>query len=519
MKLPNIHLAIMQPQGYVHALGFLDQARYFRFQFRRLGARVTIGKNRLREDALNFVFGAHLGFPAQWKRRHACIFVNLEQLGLGGSVVAPDYLALLKASAVVDYDAANVEAYASDVADVPLVPFLFAPYLDSTCGLALEERPIDLLFFGSMNPRREAFLDSVESSGWQVTRFDQPVYGPERDHFIRQSKAVLNCHFYETSRFEQARAFHSLSLGTPVISERRAATRAPAAFDDAVFWLEDGALGPFFASQFGSAAFFDSARAKLEGFRSQDPIESYADLLAFASGFYQACGYTRTHEPWRPRQINLGSGKDYKAGWLNIDILERAEPDIVLDLGSPVALPLDIRGCRGGQVRLEAGSVERVYANNVLEHVPDLPRLMSNVLNLLQDSGDFEIEVPYERALTAWQDPTHLRALNENSWVYYTDWFWYLGWFEHRFKIAAFEWLDDALKACDKPQAAFMKLTLRKVATSPRERTTARVMRADFGGIDEDWPVPEDELEVAEPALAHGDDADGAADTAPVHRP
>jgi hypothetical protein len=60
---PAIHLAIIQPAGYVHSLGFLDQARYFRHMFRRQGAKVTMAKNRLREDAVNFVFGAHLAFP------------------------------------------------------------------------------------------------------------------------------------------------------------------------------------------------------------------------------------------------------------------------------------------------------------------------------------------------------------------------------------------------------------------------------------------------------------------------
>jgi hypothetical protein len=126
----------------------------------------------------------------------------------------------------------------------------------------------------------------------------------------------------------------------------------------------------------------------------------------------------------------------------------------------------------------------------VLEHVPDLPMLMGNVLQLLQDGGSFEIEVPYEKALTAWQDPTHLRALNENSWLYYTDWFWYLGWFEHRFQVEAFHWLDARLRPCEQPLAAFMKVTLRKVATTPQERTRARVMQADFGGLDDDlWPL------------------------------
>ncbi|HJV70839.1 methyltransferase domain-containing protein [Ideonella sp.] len=497
MNLPLVHLAIMQPAGYVHSLGFLDQARYFRYQFRRMGAEVTISKNRLREDAVNFVFGAHLGFPAEWTRRHACIFVNLEQLGQGGAQVNADYLNLLRRNAVCDYDADNLAAYldpAADPADIPLFPFAHAPYLRGDASPALEERPIDLLFFGSMNPRRRAFLDKIEQAGFSVASFDTPVYGPERDDFIRQAKAVLNCHFYESSRFEQARAFQCLSLGTPVISERTPRTRPGAAFEDAVFWLDGADPAAFFREQFNQPAFFDAARAKLDAFTRHDPIEAYADLLAFAAGFHQAHGQTRGSEPWRPARINLGSGKDYKPGWLNIDILERAEPDLVLDLGQPVSLPLAAPTCRGGHVQLEAGQLELVYANNVLEHVPDLPMLMGNVLALLKEGGQFMIEVPYEHAPTAWQDPTHLRALNENSWLYYTDWFWYLGWFDHRFEIAEFKWLDLQLKPCAKEQAAFMKVNLRKIATSLRERTTARTMRADFGGIEADdvWQVPDD---------------------------
>jgi len=239
---------------------------------------------------------------------------------------------------------------------------------------------------------------------------------------------------------------------------------------------------------FNTPAYFDAARAKLDAFRTHDPIEAYADLLAFAAGYLQAWGRTRGNEPWRPSLINLGSGKDYKPAWLNLDILDRAEPDLVLDLGQPQTWPLICDGARGGTVCLEPASVDLVYANNVLEHVPDLPTLMGNVLALLKDGGEFQIEVPYEKALSAWQDPTHLRALNENSWLYYTDWFWYLGWFEHRFQIAEFQWLDPQLKPSDKARAAFMKLTLRKVATTPHERTNARAMRADFGGVPDDLP-------------------------------
>jgi SAM-dependent methyltransferase len=498
MSLPPIHLAIMQPAGYVHSLGFLDQARYFRYQFRRLGAQVSLAKNRLREDAVNIVFGAHLGFPAEWRQRHTCLFVNLEQLGRQGAQLSADYLQLLKSSAVIDYDADNVTHYAQDPQDVPLVSFLYAPYLDQGPSIALEDRPIDLLFFGSMNPRRQAYLAKVEAAGVQVATFDQALYGPERDHFIRQAKAVLNCHHYESSRFEQARAFQCLSMGTPIISECTAQTEAPAAYEDTLFWLAEPNLHGFFSQQFGTPGFFEQARAQLQAFAQHDPLSQYADVLGFAGGYHQAWRQRQPAQAWRPTKINLGSGKDYKPGWLNIDILTRAEPDLVLDLGQAVQWPVAATGCLGGQIELRAGSIDTVYANNVLEHVPDLPMLMGNVLTLLKEGGEFEIEVPYEKALTAWQDPTHLRALNENSWLYYTDWFWYLGWFDHRFEIASSTWLNTQVQPCQKAEAAFMRVTLRKIATTPQERTTARTMRADFGGIDNagDWP---DEAAMATP--------------------
>jgi hypothetical protein len=124
--------------------------------------------------------------------------------------------------------------------------------------------------------------------------------------------------------------------------------------------------------------------------------------------------------------------------------------------------------------------------------VADLPTLMGNALALLEDGGLFEIEVPYERAPTAWQDPTHVRALNEKSWLYYTDWFWYLGWFTHRFEVAASGWMDAQLRDCAQDGAQFMRVTLRKVVTTPHERTVARAMRADFGGVPSDHAAPAD---------------------------
>jgi hypothetical protein len=482
----RFHLNIMQPAGYVHSQGFLDQARFARYQFRKLGADVTIGKNRLREDAINIVFGAHLGFDAKLKDRYSCVFLNLEQLGDGGANVGKDYLNLLSSSAVMDYDVRNLAAYGCKDGDIPIISFQYAPYLSGTPALPIQERPIDLLFFGSINERRKAIFQRIKACGWSVSLFDHPLYGEERDHFIRHSKAVFNCHFYVSSRFEQARAFHTLSLGTPVISERTEKTTPPPAFEDTLTWIKDNQLETFFTEEFMKPRWLQQAQKQLHAFEKTDASASWQLAHMYCQAFWDLGGQEKAQQIWQPTRMNLGSGKDYKAGWFNVDILERTQPDLVLDLGQKVTFPVTAQTIGGGNVLLEENSLDAIYANNVLEHVPDLPCLMTNLLALLKEVGEIEIEVPFEKSMTAWQDPTHLRAMNLNSWLYYTSWFWYLGWFEHRFEMVHFQWLDSKVQPCDENQAAFMKVKLKKIRTTPQERSTARTMRPDFGGLEND---------------------------------
>lgn len=137
-----------------------------------------------------------------------------------------------------------------------------------------------------------------------------------------------------------------------------------------------------------------------------------------------------------PTTLNLGSGKDWKDECLNADILPRVNPDWLVDI-SKVEFGQKI-DTRFGQVVINKGMFERVIANDVLEHISDLVSAMTNIKDLLCTNGEFHINVPYELSLGAWQDPTHVRAFNENSWLYYTDWHWYLGW-EDRFNLSLIE--------------------------------------------------------------------------------
>jgi len=135
-----------------------------------------------------------------------------------------------------------------------------------------------------------------------------------------------------------------------------------------------------------------------------------------------------------PSRLNIGSGKNFRDDCLNLDIEDYRSPDILFDLNEPLSEePVLYVTQRFGEVRLKKGLFDQIIANDVLEHITNLTTAMKTCLDLLKVGGIFDITVPYDLSLGAWQDPTHVRAFNENSWLYYTDWFWYLRWSEARF--------------------------------------------------------------------------------------
>lgn len=130
--------------------------------------------------------------------------------------------------------------------------------------------------------------------------------------------------------------------------------------------------------------------------------------------------------------LNLGSGKDWRKDCVNADIQARTNPDWVCDI-SKIKWG-EVVDTRHGQLIIAGGMFDEIIANDVLEHIPDLVAAMTNCKDLLKPGGEMHIHVPYDLSYGAWQDPTHVRAFNERSWLYYTDWHWYLGW-KDRFEL------------------------------------------------------------------------------------
>lgn len=134
-----------------------------------------------------------------------------------------------------------------------------------------------------------------------------------------------------------------------------------------------------------------------------------------------------------PRALNIGSGKNFRDDCVNLDINDYWSPDIHADLADKELIGKTYETDRFGTVTIEEGMFDFILCNDVVEHIPDLISAMTNCLNMLSEGGKFRIFVPYDLSFGAWQDPTHVRAFNERSWLYYTDWHWYIGWDKARF--------------------------------------------------------------------------------------
>jgi SAM-dependent methyltransferase len=153
--------------------------------------------------------------------------------------------------------------------------------------------------------------------------------------------------------------------------------------------------------------------------------------------------------------LNLGSGKDWREDCINADIQRRIKSDWCLDIQDVHWGSLLVT--RFGDLRVKAEMFDVILANDILEHVPDLVKAMTNCKELLKVGGEMRIHVPYDLSYGAWQDPTHVRAFNEKSWLYYTDWHWYLGW-EDRFFVKHLEFaLSEVGESLKLPQDEILR--------------------------------------------------------------
>lgn len=107
-------------------------------------------------------------------------------------------------------------------------------------------------------------------------------------------------------------------------------------------------------------------------------------------------------------KLDIACGKNKKSGFIGVDIWEGAE--IVCDLEK---FPWPF----------EDGTVDAIYCSHYIEHTKDLISFANELYRIMKVGAKAEIIAPYYSSIRAWQDPTHLRAISEATFLYFNkDW-------------------------------------------------------------------------------------------------
>ena len=186
-----------------------------------LGADCIIKPNQLAEDRINIIIGYHLLKHGDYLARYRYIPYQLEQLAADdGWYPENARLILANAEAVWDYSRKNIAFLADKEIEARFLPIGY--HEDLEIIEHKQEKDIDVLFYGSINARRQAVLDQLGRIPGARVATATGVFGSERDDLIARARIVLNMHYYETAILEQPRISYLLNNSCFVISEESA---------------------------------------------------------------------------------------------------------------------------------------------------------------------------------------------------------------------------------------------------------------------------------------------------------
>ena len=216
-----INVCLIKPKNYIHYLALQELAELIHFSVLELGLKSQITFNYCDNNpsTKNIVLGAHLlndnlieDIP-----ENAIIF-NTEQIESITENWKKKILNLARKNIIFwDYSQYNLD-YLSKTINIKGKLFQIGYQKELNRINHNIDKNIDVLFYGSINARREHIINKLKDRKINVkTLFG--VYGKERDDLIAKSKLILNMHMYDSKIFEIVRVFYLLSNSIPVISE------------------------------------------------------------------------------------------------------------------------------------------------------------------------------------------------------------------------------------------------------------------------------------------------------------
>ncbi len=501
-KSDSFQIVMCLPMGFSHSNCFLELAQTLQFALHSLGYQAEIS-HTFSFTARNIILGAHLLTTAFTPHELASlpadsILYNIEQMDIASLAMQSQLLRYIQRFETWDYSLRNIERLhqAGINSAVKYLPIGYVPELTRIPEAAVED--IDILFYGSLCERRKVVLADLEEAGVRV-HHAFGVYGAERDALISRAKIVLNMHFYDAAIFESVRVSYLLANRKAVVAECGPTTEMDEGLRDGV------ELAPYEGLAAACLALLRDEKRRREvaqrGYecmlrRSESLLmQPLLDLESVDEDLEQQISpVVSPLLPPMPMVANLGSGKAWRADCLNVDCTLEWRPDLLLDLNHPLPFGMPLSSDRFGTLVLMENQMETLIATDLLSHLDQLTVAMKSALHWLKPEGQLMIQVPYDLSLGAWQDPAHLRAFNENSWLYYTDWFWYLGWNEARFELVELTYLLSAygkeLHSSGttlhslRSQARCvdgMKVILRKRLLTPEEKEIARQFQSRSG--------------------------------------
>jgi hypothetical protein len=145
------------------------------------------------------------------------IILNTEQLDSINIAWLTPILQFAKNFSVWDYSLKNI----SKLNDLGFykVKFLELGYQSELQRIPKKSpQNIDVLFYGSMNPRREKVIAELRAHDLNV-HVAFAIYGSKRDELISRSKVVLNHHHYDSEIYEVVRTSYLINNAKLVVGE------------------------------------------------------------------------------------------------------------------------------------------------------------------------------------------------------------------------------------------------------------------------------------------------------------
>lgn len=103
---------------------------------------------------------------------------------------------------------------------------------------SINDQPCDVIFYGSINERRQQFLDEI--SKHFSTKIINDKAGNDLIRELLSAKVVVNIHYHQPSTLEVVRLYECLSLGLTVVSETSPNMYEHVGLEQCVYFTEEG---------------------------------------------------------------------------------------------------------------------------------------------------------------------------------------------------------------------------------------------------------------------------------------